>query len=222
MAGKRMLRATSPRSMLARRCFFCYDQFAKSVLRGCNMFDDGRSKKVVFLAHCLLNQNSISDGTAVYPAAFKTVVDFFLNADVGIVQIPCPEFCCLGLDRGNIYGADSPAVIENTRIRSVMKADGVNIKLTKLADHVVQQIMEYKKYGFEIIGIIGANRSPNCGVETTSDNNTEIRGMGLFIEKISSRLLREKISIPMVGIKGTDNLQEKLQQMMLMAEQCTL
>ena len=29
------------------------------------MFTDGRSKKVVFVAHCLLNQNSISDGTAV-------------------------------------------------------------------------------------------------------------------------------------------------------------
>ena len=107
----------------------------------------------------------------------------------------------MGLDRGNIYGADSPAVVENTRIRSVMKADGVNIKLTKLADHVVQQIMEYKKYGFEIIGIIGANRSPNCGVETTSDNNTEIRGMGLFIEKISSLLLQEKNFYPHGGYK---------------------
>ena len=29
------------------------------------MFTDGRSKKVIFLAHCLLNQNAISDGTAV-------------------------------------------------------------------------------------------------------------------------------------------------------------
>lgn len=52
------------------------------------MFDDGRSKKVVFIAHCLLNQNSISDGTAVYPGAFKEVVEFFLNADIGIVQMP--------------------------------------------------------------------------------------------------------------------------------------
>ena len=33
------------------------------------MFTDGRSKKVIFLAHCLLNQNAISDGTAVCPAA---------------------------------------------------------------------------------------------------------------------------------------------------------
>ena len=51
------------------------------------MFHDKRSKKVVFIAHCLLNQNSISDGTAVYPAAFKEVIDFFLNSDVGIVLL---------------------------------------------------------------------------------------------------------------------------------------
>ena len=33
------------------------------------MFTDGRSRRVVFLAHCLLNQNAISDGTAEVPAA---------------------------------------------------------------------------------------------------------------------------------------------------------
>lgn len=32
------------------------------------MFTDGRSRRVVFLAHCLLNQNAISDGTAEVPA----------------------------------------------------------------------------------------------------------------------------------------------------------
>ena len=64
------------------------------------MFTDGRSRRVVFLAHCLLNQNAISDGTAVYPAAFRELVQFFLEHQVGIVQLPCPELCCLGLDRG--------------------------------------------------------------------------------------------------------------------------
>ncbi len=33
------------------------------------MFTDGRSRRVVFVAHCFLNQNAISDGTAVWPAA---------------------------------------------------------------------------------------------------------------------------------------------------------
>lgn len=174
------------------------------------MFKDGRSKKVVFIAHCFLNQNSISDGTAVYPAAFKDIVEFFMKADIGIVQMPCPEFCCLGLDRGNIYGANVPVVVENTRIRSEMKKAIPNTQLEQLADYVVYQILEYLKYGFEVIGIIGANRSPNCGVDTTSDDNAEIRGMGLFMEKISNRLSEKNISISMIGLKGSDNISEKL------------
>ena len=122
------------------------------------MFNDGRSKRVVFVAHCFLNQNSISDGTAVYPAAFKDLVGFFLNA--------------------------------------------------------VQQILEYDKSGFEIVGMVGANRSPNCGVDTTSDRNEEISGMGLFIEEISSRLSNMDITIPMIGLKGNDNIIERLQQLL--------
>ncbi len=43
------------------------------------MFNDGRSKRVVFVAHCFLNQNSISDETAVYPAAFFIVIGISKN-----------------------------------------------------------------------------------------------------------------------------------------------
>ena len=82
------------------------------MVRKMQMFADGRSRKVVFLAHCLLNQNAISDGTAVYPAAFRELVQFFLEHQVGIVQLPCPELCCLGLDRGNRLGAQSPVTEE--------------------------------------------------------------------------------------------------------------
>jgi predicted secreted protein len=178
------------------------------------MFQDGRSKKVVFLAHCFLNQNAISDGTAVYPAAFQEMIDFFLDADIGIVQMPCPEFSCLGLDRGNIDGADSPVVVENTRIREAMKQDAPNRKLRALADFVVQQILEYHRYGFQVVGILGANRSPNCGVDTTSDHNREVDGMGLFIEKIHHGLLKEQISIPVLGIKSTDDIIEKLRRLL--------
>ena len=77
-------------------------------------------------------------------------------------------------------------------------------------DEFLVQISEYIKYGFEVVGIIGANRSPNCGVDTTSDNNAEVNGNGLFMEKISSRLSEKNISIPMIGLKGTDNISDKL------------
>lgn len=105
---------------------------------------------------------------------------------------------------------NAPVVVENTRIRTEMKKDIPNARLDQLADYVVYQIDEYIKYGFEVVGIIGANRSPSCGVDTTSDNNTETKGRGLFMEKISSRLSEKNIFIPMIGLKGTDNISEKL------------
>lgn len=176
------------------------------------MFTDVRSKKVVFVAHCLLNQNSISDGTAVYPAAFKDIINTFMDNDIGIVQLPCPELCCLGLDRGNIYGADSPVTVENTRIRREMEKDETQTKLKALVDYTMLQIDEYTKYGFEIKGIVGANRSPNCGVESTSDNDVEISGMGVFMEALYDEMSARGLSIRMTGIKGSDDIMEKFKE----------
>ena len=51
------------------------------------MFSDRRSRRVIFLAHCILNQNAISDGTAGYPAAHREVVQALLDAQVGVVQM---------------------------------------------------------------------------------------------------------------------------------------
>ena len=174
------------------------------------MFVDGRSKKVVFIAHCILNQNSISDVTAVFPAAFKEVIKILLDADIGIVQMPCPELCCLGLNRGNNNGADDPVVIENTRIRKEMQKDEAHKLLMAQVDYVMKQITEYNAYGFEITGIIGANRSPNCGVETTSDFNKEISGKGVFMSELSNRINALNLNIPMLGIKNTDNIFNQL------------
>ena len=174
------------------------------------MFTDGRSKKVIFLAHCLLNQNAISDGTAVYPAAFRELIQLLLEREVGIVQMPCPELCCLGLDRGDIHGAERPVVVENTRIRRAMEADGPRRKREALADQVAEQIQEYQKHGFQVLGIVGANRSPNCGVETTSDFDREVEGRGAFMEAIAQRLEAAGISVPMLGLKRPDGAAQKV------------
>lgn len=174
------------------------------------MFTDGRGKKVIFLAHCLLNQNAISDGTAVCPAAFRELVQLLLDREVGIVQMPCSELCCLGLDRGNVHGAERPVVEENTRIRRAMEKDGPRQKREALADLVAEQVQEYHKYGFQVLGIVGANRSPNCGVETTSDFDREVEGRGAFMDAITQRLEAAGISVPMLGLKGSDGAAQKV------------
>ena len=174
------------------------------------MFTDGRSKKVIFLAHCLLNQNAISDGTAICPAAFREVIQLLLDREVGIVQMPCPELCCLGLDRGDVHGAARSGVVENTRIRRAMEKDGPRQKREALADLVAEQVQEYQKHGFQVLGIVGANRSPNCGVETTSDKDRELEGRGAFIEAIAQRLEAEGTAVPMIGLKGRDDALKKV------------
>lgn len=178
------------------------------------MFTDVRSKRVIFVAHCVLNQNSISDGTADYPGTNANVVHALMDAQVGIVQMPCPELCCLGLDRGNIYGVESSVVVENTRIRKEMQKATASVRLTALVEQVMLQIAEYHKHGFEILGIVGINRSPCCGVDTTSDYDSEIKGRGVFVEGIQEALIAAKLSIPVIGIKSMIDDVERVQALL--------
>jgi predicted secreted protein len=166
------------------------------------LFNDARSKAVVFVAHCMLNQNSISDGTASYPGPIREILELLCGSDVGIVQMPCPELVCLGLDRGNIEGGKSPVLEENTRIRKLMSRSPAAGKIRQLAQQLVIQISEYRKYGFDIRGIVGVNRSPTCGVDTTSRDNHEVVGEGVFIEVLRKELEKHNIHVEMVGIKA--------------------
>lgn len=182
------------------------------------MFRDGRSQKVAFLAHCLLNQNAISDGTAVRPAGFPEMLSYLLEHGVGIVQMPCPELLCLGLDRGDPQGAERPVVVENTRIRRAMAQAEASRRLARLVADTMAQLLEYRRYGFQVVGILGANRSPCCGVDTTSQDDQEVPGMGVFLEALSHRLEEVGWQIPMVGFRGTDDAVETVQRLLERAE----
>ena len=188
------------------------------MVRKMQMFADGRSRKVVFLAHCLLNQNAISDGTAVRPAGFPEMVSYLLEHGVGIVQLPCPELLCLGLDRGDPQGAERPVVVENTRIRRAMAQAEPSRRLARLVADTMAQLLEYRRYGFQVVGILGANRSPCCGVDTTSQDDQEVPGMGVFLEALSRRLEEVGWKIPMVGFRGTDDAVETVQRLLERAE----
>jgi predicted secreted protein len=168
------------------------------------MFTDMRSKKIVFVAHCILNQNALSDGTADFPGTFTEIVRPLLESDVGIVQLPCPELLCLGVDRGDVHGAERPVVVENTRIRDALQQPAAAKKLKTLVDYVIVQIDEYSSNDFSLIGIIGVNRSPSCGIDTTSMNNREVRGKGIFMETLRKKLTERQMNIPMIGVKSSD------------------
>ncbi|MFC2117161.1 CD3072 family TudS-related putative desulfidase [Bacteroidota bacterium] len=165
------------------------------------IFKDKRSKSIILIAHCIINQNAKSNGTASYGGTITEIMELINKTDLGIVQMPCPELHCLGLDRSDINGSTRPVIEENSRIRNEMKQVQSLEKINTLIHALVYQIEEYLKNGFEIKGIIGINRSPSCGVDTTSKGNKEINGQGVFIKELQKDLANKNIQIPFVGIK---------------------
>ncbi|CAG8999046.1 MAG: hypothetical protein CENE_01010 [Candidatus Celerinatantimonas neptuna] len=171
------------------------------------MFEDNRSKKLVLVSHCLLNQNSISDGTADYAGTFTDIINKLVEKNVGIIQMPCPELLCLGLDRGDISGCKRRVLEENSRIRQQLLTESSQKTIKTIVDNVFFQVNEYLKNGFTIHGVIGVNRSPSCGINTTSVDNEEINGEGVFIQQLLEKFEQKGINLPMVGVKTT--MQEK-------------
>jgi len=168
------------------------------------MFDDRRSKKVMIVAHCLINQNAISDGTADYPSQFNELIDLLIKKRIGILQLPCPELTCLGLDRKDKQGGKRPLLMENTRIRGLLCEKGNIERLQSRAEEVATQILEYKSYGFRILGLVGVNRSPSCGTETTTKDNREVKGQGVFVELILEACQRRGFAIETIGVKTSE------------------
>jgi predicted secreted protein len=165
------------------------------------MFDDARSRRVIILAHCLLNQNAISDGTADLPSQFTELLDLLTCNHIGIIQLPCPELLCLGLDRGDCDGAKRPVLDENSRIRDLIEENGNIAILRQRVKELVLQILGYHRHGFEVVGIVGVNRSPSCGIETTSSCGKEMPGKGVFMELFSETITAQGLAIPMAGVK---------------------
>ena len=162
------------------------------------------AKKVVFVCHCIFNQNTKLDACAHYPGTIKETAEVLFGADVGIIQIPCPEFLYLGLDRQVEQGKHHSVESEDTWIASRMEeADARNLCKNIIAD-IVYQMIQYHKNGFEVIGLIGINGSPTCGVETTWYEGAEHEGPGIFIKMFTEECKKNNISLKMIGIKAKD------------------
>jgi predicted secreted protein len=166
------------------------------------LFDDKRSKKVVLLAHCVLNQNAKLDRCAHYPGAIKEVADLLADRGIGIIQMPCPELLYLGLDRQADRSSNATVAAEDTRIAGRMAEPAAQTLCREIANNLAYQIGEYHKHGFEIVGVVGINGSPTCGVETTWRDDQDQEGSGVLIQALIRELDRKGLSLPMRGIKA--------------------
>lgn len=168
------------------------------------MFSDKRSKKIILVSHCILNQNTKLDECAHFPGPVWDVVKLLADRGYGIIQMPCPELLLLGLDR-QVNHSNNPTVhSEDTRIAKFMKEDKAQEFCIKLTEKIIYQVEEYQKNDFEVVGLIGINGSPTCGVETTWYENEEVKGKGEFIKILAKEFEKRGIHMKMAGIKSID------------------
>jgi len=120
-------------------------------------FVDARSKKVMFVAHCIINQNARINSCAYTPAAIPKITECLQEREIGIIQMACPELGCLGLGRGG-----------PEEIYDQLSTPGARRYLRGLAESVVYQTKQYQKQGFRVLGVLGIDGSmgPQAAVWT--------------------------------------------------------
>ena len=149
-------------------------------------FKDERSMKVVLVPHCAVNQNSRLAGCAERPAAVSELIAGLMARDIGVIQMPCPELMVIGLDR------------EHVHIRSGLEPRPARAACRAMARDLLYQIRQYLNCGVKVLGILGKNGSPACGVEETWRVERG-PGMGVFIEELKAELEDQGVELPMVG-----------------------
>ena len=173
---------------------------------------DKRRRRVIFVSHCWLNINARFPEGAAFEGANTALMQLLLQEGLGIIQMPCPEQVCLGLEK-YAYGA-----VVGEQLRGCFR---------RCAESVVEQLKEYLVHGYEVVGIMGMNPSPSCGVEVTkgrgtmegTDRNTaEQPGPGLFSEELVALLRQEGIDhVPLFGIRrllcGEAGLEQRVREL---------
>jgi predicted secreted protein len=150
------------------------------------MINDGRSGKVIFLVHCIINSNSICIGPKTpsrWPAMVNEIVELLMKNKVGIIQLPCPEQLVFGLVRNET----SKIQIDTPEFRECCK---------KIAESTVNLIEEYIKNGFKVIGFLGKRGSPTCNVLGEEK--------GILIEELINMMDKRKIKVCLMDFERTE------------------
>ena len=122
-------------------------------------------QKILFVSHCILNTAAkVVMFTDEEMAAEENLRRRFLKAaiDSGIqlIQFPCPEYTLYGANRwGHVSNQfDNPFFRRHCR---------------ELLLPYMDQLKEYADHGerFEVLGILGIDGSPSCGVDYTCYGN---------------------------------------------------
>ncbi len=137
-----------------------------------NRLPDKRSGRVIFLSHCILNENTRYLGGACRGGCVREVVEQCIEREVGIVQMPCPEQQVWGgvLKKHmlRLYGLCRPRgpAAFVARVLAPVLILYSRLRFRLLARRTVKMVADYVESGYRVEAIVGIDGSPTCGVHT--------------------------------------------------------
>lgn len=130
-----------------------------------------RSKKILLVSHCVLNQNTVITDEARAAGAIISAVEWAMKEGYGFLQLPCPEFTFLGLNRPSMTYEQYNTPEYRKHCQEILQP-------------VLQQAKDYLKNGYEIVGLLGIQSSPSCDPTR-----------GIFIEELKEMFLENDIEL---------------------------
>ncbi|MBE6008327.1 MAG: DUF523 domain-containing protein [Lachnospiraceae bacterium] len=122
-------------------------------------------KKIVFVSHCILN---IASKVVMYDKeemdAEETLRKEFMHKaidnDIQLIQLPCPEYTLYGARRWGHVSDQFDNVFFRRHCRNILEP-------------IIDQLIEYLSNDdmFEVLGFVGIDGSPSCGVDYTCCGN---------------------------------------------------
>ncbi|HMM20000.1 MAG TPA: hypothetical protein PKA10_04615 [Selenomonadales bacterium] len=169
-----------------------------------------RKKKLLLVAHCLLNCNAKVEGLADCAGAQSALLQLLFARGYGIIQLPCPELTIYGLKRWGHVKEQFATPYFRRHCRQIFQP-------------ILDQLLDYKQNGYQCNYLIGVNGSPSCGVEYTQSAPAwggelstcedlpnklnilrNIPERGIFMEEIAHMLAGHKLSLRFIAIDEED------------------
>jgi len=149
-----------------------------------------RSRRCVFLSHCLLAQGVRAEGLAKhFAASVKPVVQFCLDHDINMMQMPCPETLC-----------SAGGLVRAPHGKSWYEKNGLRDTSRPIAVSQAAYMKTLHDSGFHILAVIGMEFSPACAVNYLNRGARIHRDTGIYIEELRAELARLNIDVPFVGV----------------------
>jgi len=194
--------------------------FDKNITEISTRLEDKRAKKIIFAAHCILNENVRVQAGAFRKGPINEIVDELQENDIGIVQMKCPEQKAWGGvlrthlwqpvgTKGSLQYRFMPLILPTFvwYTRRIWK---------RIARETVSEMKDYVNSGYEIMGVIGISASPSCGINTTFDLKGAFEWIsGVEVKEIELSKMRkqyfEQLTIPGKGMY-IDELQKEMRK----------